>query len=68
MSFWSTYRSLAPKTRVLFGIGLMAWASVGLWTSPQVEGALGMAATKEQQEELDRKMAIRVSRVDKEGN
>ncbi|KAJ5569785.1 uncharacterized protein N7459_009215 [Penicillium hispanicum] len=63
MSLWSTYRSLTPKTRALFGIGVMAWAAIGLWTTPQVENALGMQATKEEQEELDRKMAVRISRA-----
>ncbi|KAH8432169.1 uncharacterized protein LDX57_009811 [Aspergillus melleus] len=67
MTFWSSYRSLSPKTRALFGIGVMAWASIGLWTSPQVEGAMGMLPTKEEQEDLDRKLALRVSRVDKDG-
>lgn len=44
----------------------MAWASIGLWTSPQVESALGMQPSKEEQEALDRKMAVRVSRVENE--
>ncbi|PLB33126.1 uncharacterized protein BDW47DRAFT_121481 [Aspergillus candidus] len=67
MSFWSSYRSLSPKTRALFGVGLMAWASIGLWMSPQVEDVMGMKATAAEQEELDRKLALRVSRVEKEG-
>ncbi|OJJ46620.1 hypothetical protein ASPZODRAFT_66570, partial [Penicilliopsis zonata CBS 506.65] len=62
----SSYRSLSPKTRALFGVGLMAWASIGLWTSSEVEGALGMVPTPEQQADLDRKLSLRVSRVDKE--
>lgn len=41
----------------------MAWASIGLWTSPQVESALGMKATQEEQEALERQLALRVSRV-----
>ncbi|GAT24299.1 hypothetical protein RIB2604_01801240 [Aspergillus luchuensis] len=44
----------------------MAWASIGLWASPQVENAMGMAPTKEEQEELDRKLAVRISRVEKD--
>ncbi|KAJ5666181.1 uncharacterized protein N7477_008629 [Penicillium maclennaniae] len=63
MSLWSTYRSLTPKTRALFGVGVMIWASIGLWTTPQVENALGMASTKEEQEALDRQLAVRISRV-----
>jgi hypothetical protein len=42
----------------------MAWAGIGLWTSPQVESALGMQATKEEQEALDRQMAVRISRAE----
>ncbi|KKK18092.1 hypothetical protein P175DRAFT_0534205 [Aspergillus ochraceoroseus IBT 24754] len=68
MSLWSSYRALSPKTRALFGVGVMAWASIGLWTSPQVEQAMGMVPTTEEQAELDRKLSIRVSRVDKDGN
>lgn len=45
----------------------MAWASIGLWMSPQVEDVMGMKATAAEQEELDRKLALRVSRVEKEG-
>jgi hypothetical protein len=41
----------------------MAWASIGLWTTPQVENALGMASTKEEQEALDKQLAVRVLRV-----
>jgi hypothetical protein len=47
----------------LFGIGVMAWAGIGLWTSPQVETALGMQPSQEEQDALDRKLALRVSRV-----
>ncbi|KAF3029425.1 hypothetical protein E8E15_009957 [Penicillium rubens] len=63
MSLWSSYRGLTPKTRALFGIGVMAWAGIGLWTTPQVENALGMQPSKEEQDALDRKLAVRVSRV-----
>lgn len=41
----------------------MAWASIGLWTAPQIENALGMQATKEEQEALDRQLAVRISPV-----
>ncbi|ODM17737.1 hypothetical protein SI65_06525 [Aspergillus cristatus] len=65
MSLWQSYRSLTPRTRALFGIGMVAWASVGLWTTPQVEGALGMVASEKEKEELERKMAVRVERVER---
>lgn len=41
----------------------MAWAGIGLWTTPQVENALGMQPSKEEQEALDRKLAVRISRI-----
>ncbi|KAJ5963732.1 uncharacterized protein N7479_003608 [Penicillium vulpinum] len=63
MSLWSSYRGLTPKTRALFGIGVMAWAGIGLWITPQVENALGMQPSKEEQDALDRKLTVRVSRV-----
>ncbi|KAL4784399.1 hypothetical protein BJX76DRAFT_357129 [Aspergillus varians] len=66
MSLWSSYTSLAPKTRALFGVGVMAWASIGLWTSSQVEQAMGMVPTAEERAELDRGLAVRVSRVEKD--
>jgi hypothetical protein len=45
----------------------MAWATIGLWTSPQVENALGMQASKDEQEALDKQLAVRISRVGGEG-
>ncbi|KAJ5907484.1 hypothetical protein N7495_000166 [Penicillium taxi] len=66
MSLWSAYKSLTPKTRALFGAGVMAWATIGLWTTPQVENALGMQSTKEEQDALDRKLAVRISRIEPE--
>lgn len=44
----------------------MVWASIGLWTSSNVEQAMGMVPTEQEKAELDRKMAVSVSRVDKE--
>ncbi|KAL2012794.1 hypothetical protein VTN00DRAFT_319 [Thermoascus crustaceus] len=66
MSLWSSYRALSPKTRLLFGLGLMTWAGIGIWTSPHVEDALGMVPTKQEQEELERKLTVRISSVDRE--
>ncbi|EFR05094.1 hypothetical protein MGYG_08103 [Nannizzia gypsea CBS 118893] len=65
MSFWTSYRSLKPRTRLLFGLGLMGYAAFGMWASPKLEQSLGMTPSKEEQAELDRKLSINVSRVDK---
>ena len=51
---------------MIFGLGLMAWATAGMVLSPQIEKTLGMEATPEEQQELQRKMTVRIERVDKE--
>lgn len=61
----SSYKSLSPKTRAVFGIGLMAWASLGMMISPQVEKTLGMVPSEQEKEELERKLALRVEKVEK---
>lgn len=43
----------------------MAWAGLGLWTSPQVEGAMGMNPSEDERKELERKLALRVERVER---
>lgn len=51
MSLWTSYKSLAPKTRALLGLGLMANAGLALQFSDQIESLLGLKPTTE---ELDR--------------
>ncbi|KAL1955261.1 hypothetical protein VTO42DRAFT_8859 [Malbranchea cinnamomea] len=65
MSLWKSYRALSPRTRLFFGVGLMAYAAVGLWMSPTIEEKLGMVPTPQEQEELDRKLRIKISSVEK---
>ncbi|RJE16524.1 hypothetical protein PHISCL_11139, partial [Aspergillus sclerotialis] len=60
-----SYRALTPKTRALFGLGVMAWAGLGLWTSPQVESAMGMNPSEKEKEELDRKLRVRIEAVER---
>ncbi|EEQ31741.1 conserved hypothetical protein [Microsporum canis CBS 113480] len=60
-----SYRSLKPRTRLFFGLGLMGYAAFGMWASPKLEKSLGMTPSKEEQAELDRKLSINVSTVDK---
>ena len=43
----------------------MAYAAVGLWASPTVEEKLGMVPTPQEQAELDRKLSIKISSVEK---
>lgn len=63
---YSSYKNLSPRTRLFFGVGLMAWAGIGMTASPQVESALGMVPTEQEKEELEQKMNVRVVSVDKE--
>lgn len=63
---YSAYKNLNPRTRALFGVGLMCWAGIGLLISPQVEKALDMVPTEEEKRELERKLDFRVVSVDRE--
>lgn len=43
----------------------MAYAAVGMWWSPKVEEALGMVPSKEEQADLDRKLSVKISTVER---
>lgn len=43
----------------------MAYATVGMWWSPKVEEALGMVPSQEEQAELERKLSVKVSSVER---
>lgn len=60
------YKGLSPRTRALFGLGLMGWAGIGLMLSPVVEERMGIVPSQEEQEELDRKLRLKIHTVDKE--
>lgn len=48
------YRSLAPRTRVLIGVGIMGYAGLGLLLSDTAEEKFGLVPTEKDKEELDR--------------
>ncbi len=52
MSLWQSYRSLAPRTRLIIGGGIMAYAAFGLLASDQAEKFLGWTATDEDRKRL----------------
>lgn len=54
MSIWQKYRSLAPRTRVLIGVGIMGYAGLGLLLSDTAEEKFGLVPTEKDKEELDR--------------
>ncbi|KAF2403435.1 hypothetical protein EJ06DRAFT_527054 [Trichodelitschia bisporula] len=54
MSIWEKYRGLAPRTRVLLGVGIMAYAGIGLLLSDKAEEKFGMVPSEEDKERLSR--------------
>ncbi|KAF2111106.1 hypothetical protein BDV96DRAFT_526826 [Lophiotrema nucula] len=52
MPVWQWYKGIAPKTRLMLGLGVMAYAGVGLYLSDKAEEKLGWVATEKDKEEL----------------
>ncbi|KAK5167193.1 uncharacterized protein LTR77_007924 [Saxophila tyrrhenica] len=52
MSLWQSYRALTPKTRMLVGGGVMAWAAFGLLLSDRAEAAFGFTPTEQDKRDL----------------
>lgn len=60
-----TYTNLTPKTRLMIGVGIMAWSGIGLLVSDTAEKKLGYEATEADRERL-RDALPRVRFVEKE--
>ncbi|KAH7064108.1 hypothetical protein BKA63DRAFT_572540 [Paraphoma chrysanthemicola] len=52
MAVWQWYRGITPKTRVVIGVGIMAYAGVGLFLSDKAEEKFGLTPTEKDKEEL----------------
>ena len=67
MSLWQSYRNLAPRTRLIIGGGVMAYAAFGLMASDQAEQLLGWTATDEDLQRLkeDLPKVLVIDRKDK---
>jgi len=52
MSLWHSYRSLSPRTRLIIGGGIMAYAGFGLLVSDKAEQILGFTPTEEDKRKL----------------
>ena len=61
-----SYRTLTPRTRILIGAGVMAYAGFGLLVSDKAEQAFGYTASEEDKQRL-REAVPRVHLVDREG-
>jgi len=46
------YKGITPKTRIFIGVGIMAYAGVGLFLSDKAEEKFGLVPTEKDKEEL----------------
>lgn len=58
------YRNLPPRTRILIGLGVMAYAATALTLSDAAEKPLGYEATEEDRQKL-KAMMPKITAVDK---
>ena len=58
------YRSIAPKTRILLGVGVMAYASIALVLSDKAEEKFGLVPSEKDKEELE-KVIPKIIPIDK---
>lgn len=65
LTFSRSYRNLSPKTRLLIGGGIMAYAAFGLFLSDKAEQTFGMVPTEKDREKL-RDAMPKIRTVDKE--
>ncbi|KAF2637586.1 hypothetical protein P280DRAFT_521252 [Massarina eburnea CBS 473.64] len=56
MGVWQWYKGLAPNTRILMGVGIMAYAGAGMFLTDKVEEKIGFVATDKDKEDLRQAM------------
>lgn len=54
MPLWRTYTALQPRTRIILGLSIIAYASIVMYATDQVSPSLGFEATEKDREELRR--------------
>jgi hypothetical protein len=52
--FCRWYKGTAPKTRILIGVGIMAYAGAGLFLSDKAEEKFGLVPTEQDKEDLQK--------------
>ncbi|KAF1960859.1 hypothetical protein CC80DRAFT_544253 [Byssothecium circinans] len=52
MGIWQWYKGMAPKMRILIGVGVMAYAGAGMFLSDKVEEKIGFVPTEKDKKEL----------------
>jgi len=58
------FKSIQPKTRMMIGVGIMAYAGAGLYLSDKAEEKFGLTPTEKDRKEL-REAIPRISPVEK---
>ncbi|KAE9966300.1 hypothetical protein EG328_009019 [Venturia inaequalis] len=67
MTLWTWYNGLPQKTRLIAGVGVMAYAAGALYLSDRAEEKFGLKATEEDREEL-RKALPRITTVERDSD
>ena len=62
--FCRWYRAITPKTRIMIGVGVMAYAGAGLFLSDKAEEKFGLTPTEKDMAEL-RESLPKISTVDR---
>ncbi|CAK4030817.1 hypothetical protein BAUCODRAFT_76314 [Lecanosticta acicola] len=52
MSLWQSYRNLSQRTRLFVGVGIMAYAGLGLFLSDRAEQTFGFTPTEQDRQRL----------------
>ncbi|KAF2035309.1 hypothetical protein EK21DRAFT_107429 [Setomelanomma holmii] len=66
MAVWQWYKGITPKTRLAIGVGIMAYAGIGLYLSDKAEEKFGLVPTEKDKEEL-RNALPKITTVEKGG-
>ncbi|CAA9961820.1 hypothetical protein CFE70_005230 [Pyrenophora teres f. teres 0-1] len=64
MAVWQWFKSIQPKTRMMIGVGIMAYAGAGLYLSDKAEEKFGLTPTEQDRKQL-REAIPRISPVEK---
>lgn len=61
-----SYLALSPRTRVLLGVGVMAWSGIGLYISDNYEKKLANEAAEAERKRLRESLPVKISVVERD--
>ncbi|KAL6710966.1 hypothetical protein ACN47E_006841 [Coniothyrium glycines] len=64
MAVWQWFKGIPPRTRIIVGVGIMMYATAGMYLSDVAEEKLGFTPTEKDREDL-RKDMPKISTVDR---